>query len=86
MDPEVAAKLRAEFPDGERWGWDSLLAEHSLFWNRRRQRLTDLSDRQILIALIWRRIFARQLGETSHLFFKEKELWERYFEEPSQVH
>jgi hypothetical protein len=80
MDPEVVSKLREEFPDGEHWGWVSLLADQPVFWTNDHERLTDLSDRQILISLIWRHYFAWQWGKTPHLYFDEKKLWKRHFE------
>jgi len=80
MDPEIAEKLRREFPEGENWGWLSLLADHSIFWTSDHQPLTQLSNRQILIALIWRHYFAKAWGKDPHLYFDEKKLWKRHFE------
>jgi hypothetical protein len=80
MDPDVAARLRAEFPEGETWGWQRILSEHSIFWNGNHRRLTDLSDREILVALIWARVYAGKLGERLKLHFDEEKLWRRHFE------
>ena len=85
MDPEVAVKLRAEFPEGETWGWDRLVAERSIFWDRDHKRLTNLTDRQILIALIWAQFYAGQWGAALKLYFDEGKLWRRHFAILSKV-
>jgi hypothetical protein len=79
MDPDVAERLRREFSDGEEWGWRSLKADHPIFWSHQHQRLTPLSEEEILIALIWKRYFARQWGADPHLYYDEKKLWQKHF-------
>jgi hypothetical protein len=83
MDPKLAEKLRSEFPKGEALGWERLMAEHAMFWDREHRRMTAFSDRQILIVLIWANFYAAQWGTTLHLHFDEKKLWKRHFMVPS---
>jgi hypothetical protein len=80
MDPAVTARLRSEFPDGETWGWQRILSEDSIFWDRDHRRITNLSDRQILVALIWAKFYAGQWGASLKFRFDEAKLWRRHFE------
>ena len=75
----VKAQLRIEFPDGEAWGWQRLRAQSPIFWSNGHKRLTDLTDRQILIALMWAHYFALQFGATLKFYFDEGKLWNRHF-------
>jgi hypothetical protein len=80
MDPEIATKLRAEFAQGETWGWQRALCAQATFWDSKRHtRLTDLSDRQILIALIWANFYASQWASALRLRCDETRLWKRHF-------
>jgi hypothetical protein len=85
MDPDIQARLRAEFPKGETWGWQRILSEYSIFWDGNHRRLTDLSDREIFVALIWARVYAGKLGESLKLYFDEEKLWRRHFEPGKKV-
>jgi hypothetical protein len=80
MDPEIATKLRAEFAQGETWGWQRALCAQATFWDSKcHARLTDLSDRQILIALIWANFYASQWASALRLRCDETRLWKRHF-------
>jgi hypothetical protein len=82
MDSVVKAALRREFGAGEAWGWKRSRAERGIFWDNRHKRLTGLSKRQILIALMWANYYAREAGAgPMRLYFDEKRLWRRHFEE-----
>lgn len=85
MTRQVAAHLRAEFPDGEAWGWRRIVAERSIFWDGDHRRLTDLSNHQIFIALIWANFYAGQWGCVLQLNYDENKLWKRHFQVSDEV-
>jgi hypothetical protein len=81
MDRVVKAALRREFGAGEAWGWRRSRAERGIFWDNRHKRLTGLTKRQILIALMWANYYAWEVGGGKmRLYFDEKRLWEKHFE------
>jgi hypothetical protein len=80
MDPNVAAKLRNEFPDAEDLAWDRVYADGTIFYNTKtHRRLPGFTDRKILTALMFANSLAAGWGASLKFSIEEKKLWSRHF-------
>ena len=80
MDPNVAEKLRLEFPDAEDLAWRRIYAGRTIFYDTKtHRRLPDFNDHQVLTTLMFAMSLTADWGATLKMSIEERKLWSRHF-------
>lgn len=86
MDPEVRAKILADYPDAEEQTWRRIYAGRTIFYDTKtHQPRPHFTENQILAYLIYGNALAADWGCNLRLSSEEKKLWQRHFENTSRI-